>query len=387
MDQQSHTEIKETLIQEFKLGDLTLPNRIIMAPLTRIRCDPKTGVPNDLLVEYYTQRASAGLIITECAPVSQAGNSFLGCAGIYTQEQVEGWKKVVKAVHEKGTKIFLQIWHAGRAAHPSQTGEPNLSPSPAAIRGNLRKNLPHAKPKEMTKDDIKIVLDQFRQGTLNAKEAGFDGIELVGSGGYLVDQFLRDSGNQRTDEYGGSVENRCRFPLEIMDILVEVFGAKRVGIKLTPVGRFQDMYDSDPIKTYGYFFKELDKRGVGYIHLMEPDEFYSDPTAYGKGSEQIQEVCKTFRPLFSGTIIINNNLTPESAAKAIKEGYADLAAFGRYYIANPDFVERVENNWPFAEPDPTTFYVGGAKGYTDYPKYVPGQTLETEKKEFSGWVF
>jgi len=364
-----------------------------MAPLTRIRCDPKTGVPTDLVAEYYAQRASAGLIITECAPVAHNGNSFIGCGGIYTQEQVEGWKKVVKAVHDKGTKIYLQIWHAGRAAHPSQTGEPNLAPSPLAIRGNLRKNLPHAQPKEMTKDDIKTVLEQFRQGTLNAKAAGFDGIEVLGSAGYLVDQFLRDGVNQRTDEYGGSAENRCRFPLEIMDILIEVFGAKRVGIKLSPVGRFQDMYDSDPIKTYTYFLKELDKRGVSYVHLMEPDEFYADPTYYGRGSLQIEEVCKTFRPIFSGTIIINNNITPESAAKAIKEGYADLAAFARYYIANPDFVERVENNWPLAEPDPNTYYVGGVKGYTDCPRYDPcsSENLEKnqpkEKKEFSGWVF
>ena len=360
--------LKDNFFRKYQLGDLSLPNRILMAPMTRMRCDPKTGVPNDLLVEYYSQRASAGLIFTECSPISNTGNSSLGAGGIYTQEQVEGWKRVTSKVHEKGGRIYMQIWHAGRVAHPEHTGEQNISPSAIAIRGNSRKDLPHVQPKEMTKEDIKTVLEQFRQGAINAKAAGFDGLELHGAGGYLVDSFLRDSANQRTDEYGGSVENRCRFALEVMDILIEVFGAKRVGAKFSPVGRFQDIYDSDPLKTYTYLLQELDKREVSFVHLAEPRD-PPTPSHYGPGEEQIAEVARTFRPVFKGSIIMDNILSPEAAAKALDEGYVDLIGFGRYFIANPDLVERLKNGWPLNEWDFTTFYGGDAKGYTDYPLY------------------
>jgi len=368
MDTTSTTSL-ETLFQTYKLGNsLTLPNKFVMASLTRIRCDPKTGIPNDLLVEYYAQRASAGLILTECSPIAHNGNSLLGAAAIYNQDQVEGWKKVTDAVHKKGGRIYLQIWHAGRAADPNLVGGETLAPSAIAIR-SLRKNMPYAQPKEMTKEDIEKVLEQFKQGALNAKAAGFDGIEAHGANGYLIDQFLKDGVNQRTDEYGGSIENRCRFPLEVMDRLIEVFGAEKVGIKLSPVGRFQDMYDSDPVALYSYFLKELDKRGVSYVQLMEPNEGYAGEIFHEKGDKQIAEVCKTFRPHFKGTIIINNNLTPETAAKAVNEGYADLASFGKYFISNPDFVERVQNGWGYNDWDHTTFSSGGEKGYTDYPFY------------------
>ena len=366
---QQSQEAFKTLGQEYKLGDLTLKNKFVMASLTRVRCDPKTGVPSDLIVNYYSQRASAGLIMTECSAISHAGNSFIGCGAIYNQEQTEGWKKVNNSVHKKGGKIYIQIWHAGRAAHPSQTGEPNLAPSAIAIRGNLRTNLPHAQPKAMVEEDFETVRQQFRQGALNAKEAGFDGIELHGANGYLIDQFLRDGTNHRTDEYGGSIENRCRFPLEIIDILIEVFGAKRVGIKLSPVGRFQDMYDSNPVPLFAYFLGELDKRGVSYVQFVEPNEGFAGASHYEPGADQIAEVSKTFRPYFKGTIMINNNLTPETAAKALSEGVADLAVFGRYFISNPDFVERVENGWELSQWDASSFYVGGEKGYADYPSY------------------
>lgn len=357
------------LFEPYQLGDVFLPNRIIMAPLTRCRCDIETGIPTDLNALYYSQRASAGLIITECTPVAKNATSFAGVARIYTKEQVQGWKKVTEAVHAKGGRIFNQIWHAGRAAHPALTGEQNIAPSAIAIRGNLRSNLPHVVPREMTKEDIELVKEQFRQAAINAKEADFDGVELHGAGGYLLDQFLRDSTNKRTDEYGGSVENRCRLTLEITDIFIEVFGKGRVGVKVMPVGRFQDMYDSDPVATYSYLLKELEKRGIAYVQLMEPDEVFAQPTGYGLGSEQIAEVCKTLRPFFKGTIIMNNNLTPEIAAKKIAAGDADLASFGRYFISNPDFVERVQNGWDYNEGDATTFYSGGAKGYVDYPFY------------------
>jgi len=280
--------------------------------------------------------------------------------------------------------MYLQIWHAGRAAHPKQTGEPNISSSAVAIRGNLRKDLPHVQPRAMVKEDFELVRQQFRQGALNAKEAGFDGIELHGANGYLIDQFLRDGVNQRTDEYGGSIENRVRFPLEIIDILIEVFGAKRVGIKLSPVGRYQDMHDSDPVALFAHFLGELDKRGVSYVQIMEPGERDSGQQLHESGEKQIAEVCKTLRPYFKGTIIMNNNLTPETAAKALNEGYADLACFGRYFISNPDFVTRVQNGWPLNEWDPTTFYVGGEKGYLDYQTYQPETKVEVASKAEAG---
>ena len=287
-------------------------------------------------------------------------------------------EKVVDAVHKRGGRIFMQIWHAGRAAHPEQTGEQNIAPSAIRIHGNLRKNLPHAQPRAMEKEDFELVRQQFRQGALYAKEAGFDGVELHGAGGYLMDQFLRDRANQRTDEYGGSIENRCRFPLEIIDILIEVFGAGRVGMKLTPVGRFQDMMDSDPVALYTYFLGQLDKRGVSYVQFMEPHEVFADEHLE-PGHKQIAEVCKTFRPHFKGTIMINNNLTPETATKALNDGVADLASFGRYFISNPDFVERVQNGWPLNDWDVNTFYVGGVKGYVDYPLYEKQQIGENIK--------
>jgi len=288
---------------------------------------------------------------------------------------MEGWRKVVDAVHQKGGRIYLQIWHAGRAAHPQQTGEDSLAPSAIAIRGNLRTNLPYAKPRAMVQEDFEIVRQQFRQGALNAKEAGFDGIELHAGGGYLIDTFLRDCANLRTDEYGGSIENRCRFPLEIIDILIEVFGAKRVGIKISPVGRFQDMRDSDPLPLFTYLLSEFDKRGLGHIQLTEAKEFYTDKSYYEPGEDQMAEVCKTFRPFFKGTIIINNGLTPETGAQALNEGIADLACFGRYFISNPDLVERVKNEWPMNEWDASTFYVGGEKGYIDYKTYKPESSI------------
>jgi len=237
----------------------------------------------------------------------------------------------------------------------------------------LRRNLPHMQPRAMVEEDFELVREQFRQGALNAKEAGFDGIELHGANGYLIDQFLRDGTNQRTDQYGGSIENRVRFPLEILDILIEVFGAKRVGIKLSPVGRFQDMYDSDPVALYAHLLGELEKRGIAYVQLVEPNEGFASEVHYGPGDQQIAEVSKTLRPYFSGTIIINNNLTPETAAKALNEGHADLAGFGRYFISNPDFVERIQNNWALNEWDASTFYVGGEKGFTDYPSHPVGK--------------
>ena len=217
----------------------------------------------------------------------------------------------------------------------------------------------------------------FRQGALNAKEAGIDGLELHGANGYLIDTFIRDTTNKRTDKYGGSVENRCRFPLEVLDVLIEVYGAKKVGIKLSPVGRFQDMFDSNPKETYTYLVKELDKRGIAFIQVMEPTEAFDFKKLYAEGKEQIKNVSKLLRPYFRGTIIANNNLTPEAGLEKIRAGEADCVSFGRYFIANPDLVDRIKNNWAISQDlDFSTFYQGGEKGYLDVPLYG-----EKNKKE------
>ncbi len=361
------------LSEPYQLGDLTLKNRIIMASVLRCRADPKDGILNDLHVQYYTQRASAGLIMTEGIPVAKNGFSFPGASGLYNKEQVQGWKKVVEAVHAKGTPIFAQLWHAGRGAFPSVIGEQTIAPSPIAIRGKpLIPTYEYGTPREMTKDDTKQVIEQFRQAAVNAKEAGFDGVELAATSGYLVDSFIRTSSNQRTDEYGGSAENRARFCLEVIDAMISVFGAGRVGAKFTPVGRYQDMYDENPLETFGYLLQQLEKRGVAFVQLVEPDAPVpnAQPSERIAPEKQMAEVAKQLRPYFKGTIIINNGLTAESAEKAISSGVADLASFGKDFITNPDLVERIVNGWDINKNiDFSTLLSGGEKGYTDYPIY------------------
>jgi len=361
------------LFEPYKIGDITLKNRITMASLLRCRADPQDSVPTDLYVQYYTQRASAGLIFTECTPISKTAFSFPGAGGMYTKEQVDGWKKVVEAVHAKGTPIVAQLWHAGRGGFPSLIGEQTISPSPIAIKGKpLIPIYEYGTPREMTKDDIKEVIEQFRQAAVNAKEAGFDGVELSAGNGYLVDSFIRTSSNQRTDEYGGSAENRARFCLEVIDALISVYGAERVGAKFTPVGRYQEMYDENPLETFSYLLQQLDKRGVAFIQLVEADA----PASNAPQSElvapekQMPEVTKQLRPYFKGTLIINNGLTAETAEKAISSGVADLVSFGKDYISNPDLAERIKNGWEINKKiDFSTVIGGGEKGYTDYPFY------------------
>jgi len=342
-----------------KIGDLEVPNRFVMSSLSRKRADAKTAVPSGIQAEYYAQRATAALVMTEATAIANNGRVFSGACGIYNKEQVEGWKKVTEGVHAKQGKIFVQIWHGGRSVHPDVVGEPSIGPSPIAIKGKNSAGMDFTVPKEMTKEDIQLVLEQYKTAALNSKEAGFDGIELHGATGYLIDQFIRDGANKRTDEYGGSIENRCRLALEAIDIFIEVFGAQRVGIKLSPTSLYLDMIDSDPVATYKYLLEQLSQRGIAYVQLCEPSE----------GDHQIAEVCKTFRPYFNGAIIANNLFTPETGAQAIESGVCDFISFGRLYIANPDLVERAKNSWPYAKFDPSTLFSPDAKGYTDYPTY------------------
>eukprot|EP00331_Platyophrya_macrostoma_P028249 CAMPEP_0176434472 /NCGR_PEP_ID=MMETSP0127-20121128/16698_1 /TAXON_ID=938130 /ORGANISM="Platyophrya macrostoma, Strain WH" /LENGTH=348 /DNA_ID=CAMNT_0017817217 /DNA_START=113 /DNA_END=1159 /DNA_ORIENTATION=- len=342
--------------------------------MTRCRADPKTGIPNDLHVKYYSERAAnAGFVLTECTAISNQGNSFPGATGIWNREQVDGWKKVCDAVHEKGGKIILQIWHGGRAATTDKTGETPLAPSPIAMRGFDKEGntTEDQVPTEMTIEDIKKVKEEFRQGALRAKEAGFDGIQLHGANGYLVDQFIRDGTNKRTDEYGGSIENRARFCLEVMDELISVFGADRCGIKFSPVGRYQDMYDSTPLETFSYILKKFDEKGVAFVEFTEASS-YEGKSHYAPGKDQIAEVAKSFRGAFKGTLITNQGHTPETALDFINKGYADLVTFAKLYISNPDLALRIKNGWEInTKQDFTTFFTPGEKGYTDYPHYNP----------------
>jgi N-ethylmaleimide reductase len=356
------------LLESTKFGPYTLKNKVVMAAMTRTRADPKDGVPTDLFVQYYSERAAdAGLVLTEASCTSQKANSFPGCGCIYTDEQVEGWKKVTEAVHKVNGIIYLQICHGGRTAYNKLTGMTPVGPSPIAVRSKRGEEIEYGDvPEELTEDGIKEIIEEFRKGAENAKKAGFDGIQLHAANGYLADEFLRDATNKRTDKYGGSAENRCRFVLEVMDALISIFGVDRVGIKVSPVGRYNDMYDSDPLATYSHLLSELQKKNVSFVELTtSPGEIH----LYEKNAaDQIADVFKAFRPHFKNILIANNGLDWEKGNQLLKDGVADLISYGKMYLANPDLVERLKNGWELAQPDWSTVFTGGEKGYI-YPKY------------------
>ena len=340
-----------------KIGAWDLPNRIIMAPLTRRRAS-EGRVPNALMAEHYAQRASAGLIITEATSVSPMGVGYSDTPGIWSDDQVKGWKLVTEAVHEAGGRIILQLWHVGRISDPSfLDGKPPVGPSAIAASGNvsiLRPERPFETPHALTVEEIAEVVETFRKGAENAMKAGFDGVEIHGANGYLLDQFLQTSSNQREDEYGGSVENRGRLILEVVDAASSVWGANRVGLHLAPAGDMHDMGDDNPEETFSYIAKEAGKRGLAFIFARE------EQRDEGLG-EKIKE-------LFNGPFIANENLTKEQAEELIQSGKADAASWGKLFIVNPDLVERFSQNAEMNEADPNTFYGGGAEGYTDYPR-------------------
>ncbi|MBW4662391.1 MAG: alkene reductase [Drouetiella hepatica Uher 2000/2452] len=351
------------LFSPVQLGAYSLPNRVVMAPMTRLRAID--SIPNALMAEYYSQRASAGLIITECTMVSPMSNGYMNCPGIYLPEQIEGWRQVVDAVHQRGGKIFLQLWHSGRVSHSSLLGgKQPVAPSAIAAVGEL--HTPAGKvvmetPRALEKDEISEIVEQFRSGAENAKAAGFDGVELHGAFGYLIDQFLQDGSNQRTDEYGGSVENRARFLLEIVEAVSSAWGADRVGIKLSPSNTFYGMVDSNSKVTFAYVLEALTPIGLAYVHLMEPNEIDL------KNQNVLNPVTPLFRPSYQGTLISNGNYTHETANSALANGDADLVSFGKLFLANPDLPKRFKLNALLNEPDFRTFYGSGEKGYTDYP--------------------
>lgn len=375
--------INHLIFQEYKMGDYLLSSRIGMAALTRMRADNNSRVPNDLHVEYYSQRAEAAFILTECSGVSVEGSGIPMSCGIYSNEQVEGWKKVTKAVHDKGGKIFLQIWHSGRCGHESVIKSKPLSSSSVKNRFMTKNDklemVECHEPIEMSTDDIKKVLKEFEDGAINAKKAGFDGLELHAANGYLIDQFLRDGCNKRTDEYGGSIENRCKFPLEVIDKLIGVFGAGKVGIKISPCGRLNDMFDSNPLELYKYFLKQLGDRNVAFVEIMQAPDFRLVKSFYDiPGEDQIKDIFKTLKEFFvykdknveyKPTLIANNNLDLKTAKLLIENNHCDMVTFGRMFISNPDLISRLKNDYELNVVDQDTLYSQGEKGYTDYKFY------------------
>ncbi len=354
------------VLSEIVIGPYRLKNRVWMAPLTRCRADSDRA-PTALHAEYYRQRAGAGLIISEATQISPRGVGYPATPGLHSEKQVEGWKRVTGAVHDAGGRIFAQLWHCGRVSHSDfHDGEPPLSSSAVAATGMAQTPSgpkPRSVPRAMTIEEIRSTMRDYRAAAENAERAGFDGVELHGANGYLPDQFLRDGVNQRTDEYGGPVENRARFHLEATRELVEVWGASRVGVRLSPSGTFGDMGDSDRKGTFGYVVRELGKMGLAYLHIMEAmegDLKHSEP-----GYAPIP--VSFFRPMTATPIVTNAGFTKEKADLYIREGWADAVAFGTLFISNPDLPARFARGAALAEADPSTFYGGGAKGYTDYP--------------------
>ena len=353
------------LFQSARIGDIEVANRVVMAPLTRSRADEAAGdVPgSEMNIDYYRQRSGAGLIISEGTQISPVGKGYMATPGIYSDAQVEGWNKITRAVHEAGSKIVAQIWHVGRVTHPALTG--GAQPiAPSAIATGLPVYTPAGKmdapvPHALTVAEIAEVVGQFRRAAANAMRAGFDGVEIHGANGYLVDQFLRDGANQRTDAYGGSPENRCRFALEVVDAVVAEIGAGRVGIRLSPVSPANGLSDSAPQAVFGPLVEALDARGIAFIHFVEG--------ATGGMRDVPGFDFAAARRAFRGAYIANNGVSRRRAGGAAASGGADAVAFGRSFIANPDLVLRLKLDAQLNVPNPKTFYVPGPAGYTDYP--------------------
>jgi len=345
------------LFDPIRIGDLELPNRIIMAPLTRSRAIGGGRVPNALMAQYYVQRASAGLILSEATAVTPQGVGYADTPGIWSDEQVAGWKLVTDTVHAAGGRIFLQLWHVGRISDPIfLDGKLPVAPSAIAAAGHVslvRPKRNYVTPRALDAEEIPGIVAAYRKGAENAKLAGFDGVEIHGANGYLLDQFLQDKTNQRTDAYGGPVENRARLMLEVTDACIDVWGASRVGMHLAPRGDAHDMGDANPAETFGYVATELGRRGIAFICAREA----LGPNRLGP----------QLKKAFGGVYIANEKMTRDSAEQVVASGEADAVAFGQLFIANPDLPQRLRINAPLNQPQPETFYHPGAEGYTDYP--------------------
>ena len=361
------------LFEPYKLGPITLPNRLAMAPLTRNRAVPPGMVPSPLAVEYYGQRASAGLLVTEATQISQQGQGYQDTPGIYSKEQVEGWKKVTDRVHERGGRIFVQLWHVGRISHVSlqPNGSKPVAPSAIRAKGKTFVNGTFAdvsEPRALELSEIPGIIDGFKRGAANALAAGFDGVEIHGANGYLLDQFAKDGTNKRTDAYGGSIENRARLMLEVSRAVTAEAGAERTGIRISPVTPANDVSDSNPQPLFDYIVDGLDALKLAYIHVVEG--------ATGGPRDIAPFDYAALRKRFTRAYIANNGYDFELANKQLESNAADLIAFGKPFISNPDLVERLKKGAPLNEWDKATFYGGGAKGYTDYPTLQAADAAE-----------
>ena len=360
----------DALFQPFSMGDLTLSNRIVLAPMTRSRAG-KERLPNSLMAEYYAQRADAGLSITEATTISEEANGWNESPGIYTDEMSEGWRHVVDTVHDKGGVIFLQLWHMGRASHSSfHNGQSAVAPSAIKINEPYihtpTGKQPHEVPRALETAEIPRVVDDYRKAALKARAAGFDGVEIHGANGYLIDTFLQAKTNHRTDEYGGSAQNRYRFLKEVVDAISTVWPTHRIGVRLSPNGLFNDMGSPDFREQFTFVASQLDQYGLAYLHVM-------DGLAFGFHELGEPMTLADFRKVYHGPLIGNCGYTKVSAGDAIAGGLADLIAFGRPFISNPDLVRRFRNDWPLApNADMADWYLPtGKQGYTDFPQYSP----------------
>jgi N-ethylmaleimide reductase len=350
-----------------QVGAVETANRIVMAPMTRSRALPG-GVPGPLTVEYYAQRASAGLIVTEGVAPSPSGLGYARTPAIYSEEQIAGWKAVTDAVHNQGGQIAVQLMHVGRIAHPlnQPDGARIEGPSPVAAAGSMwtddagKQDLPV--PHELSPSEIRQVVEDYAQAVRNARSAGFDAVEIHAANGYLPNQFLSPNSNQRTDDFGGSVERRARFVLEVVDAAITAWSADRIGVRISPGGTFNDMLDDNPFATYTYLTTQLSARRVAFLHIAAQQPFVPAEKEFDAFSE--------LRQRFAGSLIANGGLTLESAERMLATNVADLVAFGRPFIANPDLPRRLRFSWPLAQPDASTLYSSGSKGYTDYPAYA-----------------
>jgi N-ethylmaleimide reductase len=364
------------LFSPLTIGPYRLKHRVVMAPLTRMRADKETLAPRPLNADYYAQRATpGGLIIAEATPVLSTGTGSPNVPGVYSEAQVSGWKHVVDAVHAKGGLIFLQLWHVGRVSHSSfqPGGVLPVAPSAVAIGDDLKamtsdgKMVPYETPRALATDEIPGIVAAYAQAARNALAAGFDGVEVHGANGYLIEQFLQTRTNQRTDRYGGSIENRCRFLLEVMQAVIGVCGADRVGVRLSPYGIANGSGEPEPMPLYTHAIEALNELGIAYLHLIEPRS--SGAGRADVNWQNVPSALTLFRPLWKGVLIGAGGFTGEPAEAAIKAGHADAIAFGRYFISNPDLPRRLQNGWPLTPYHRPTFYGGDAKGYTDYPAY------------------
>lgn len=359
--------MKAKLFTPIKVGNKILKNRIAMAPLTRSRSS-LSGVHGELNAEYYRQRAGAGLIVSEATPIAPIGIGYPYTPGIWNDEQVEGWKVVTDSVHKAGGVIYCQLWHVGRVSHSKyHNGDLPVSASDVKADGYQRHydgKFERENPRPLTLDEIEWTTEQYAKAAENAIKAGFDGVEIHGANGYLIHQFLCDGTNKRKDKYGGSIENRSRFGLEVVDAVCNAVGSEKTAIRLSPSGTMNDIYDSNPVEVFDFFINELNKFDLSYLHVMEPlvplDEL---PENY------LKEVAKHYRNIYKGVLMTNGGFDRDKAINYVENDYADMIAFGKLFISNPDLAQRLEKDLPLAEWDTKTFYLGGEKGYTDYPTY------------------